>query len=670
MPYVMPTFFGWQISPVFEKTARGVADASFIGLNDKTAGWTPFKGDPSAGAFMDIHSQFDKADGLVYLGQTLKVARSEDYEFVVGHDGGIRLFVDGACVLTKPELVNPAVPDRSRVRIKLEQGNHEIILAFDLAGGKGWAVFFEAGPVGKKSAPSKARALATGKGLCALASSGACQVEVSLKTRGWHAVYLGLAGRSGALSQVVNVKLSGDAAYRSFQSTVHEEVFFKVADLSERNLVVSQEASGQHGACLCYLKLVPLTDQEVMALRQEQSGQKTRRLIGTMDGFSFLHAHHPKTEEEVRELFEPFRNSDFGTIWWQFTGADLVNYQSEYGTISGDAMEVFPRAGDGYFTDSVRTLIRNGVDLTHLAVEACRDMGIKIHICLRPAAWKAGWPFEEYFCSRFYEAHPEWRCYDSNGVPAARMSFAVPQVRAHLLNILQETLESEPDGLSILYNRGVPLILWEDAFCVLFRERYGADALRVPEDDPRIYELRADIMTQWMRQVRELLDGFQKRRQLKQRLVLSAMCLGTEADNRKFGLDVARWVKEGLIDQIGVCPGAMHSSTNQIDVDYYKSVIAGTDVTFYPGMIAWRLPNPKDLFRQADAWYEAGADGIMVWDPEAKMADGRFWSKLSRMGHKKEVKLWTSDCGQAPYAADILAIGDDPPSRWSADAGF
>ena len=45
----------------------------------------------------------------------------------------------------------------------------------------------------------------------------------------------------------------------------------------------------------------------------------------------------------------------------------------------------------------------------------------------------------------------------------AKMSFAVPEVRQHLLGIFREVLESGPDGVNILYKRGMPLIVFEDA---------------------------------------------------------------------------------------------------------------------------------------------------------------------------------------------------------------
>src|SRR6185436_9063770 len=125
---------------------------------------------------------------------------------------------------------------------------------------------------------------------------------------------------------------------------------------------------------------------------------------------------------------------------------------------------------------------------------------------LRPAGWKGSMPYEETFNSKFYDAHPEWRCVDRDGTPTFYMSYAVPEVRHHLLDLFRETLALQPEGVGFLFNRGMPMILWEDAFCQRFRDRYQADAKAIPEDDPRLYAMRAEIMTEFLTEVRTMLD--------------------------------------------------------------------------------------------------------------------------------------------------------------------
>jgi cytochrome c-type biogenesis protein CcmH/NrfG len=78
-------------------------------------------------------------------------------------------------------------------------------------------------------------------------------------------------------------------------------------------------------------------------------------------------------------------------------------------------------------------------------------MGIDIHISMRPAAWQGPPPFEDFFTSDFYDAHPEWRCLDRDGTPVTRMSFAIAEVRQHLLGIFREVLRADPREVQVVY---------------------------------------------------------------------------------------------------------------------------------------------------------------------------------------------------------------------------
>ena len=67
----------------------------------------------------------------------------------------------------------------------------------------------------------------------------------------------------------------------------------------------------------------------------------------------------------------------------------------------------------------------------------------------------------------------------------ASRGYAVPEVRRHVLEILREMPALQPEGMGFLFNRGMPMILWEEALCRRFRQRHQAEAHEVGEDDPR-----------------------------------------------------------------------------------------------------------------------------------------------------------------------------------------
>ncbi len=126
---------GWQISPLMPQA--DVARAPYRGL----AADVKWRQVPSSGTdFIDVH-ELAGPDGLVYLANQVDV--SEDHEWIlhVGHDGGVRVFIDGQPVAANPGLENPAPYRRTQARVAMRRGEHGIVIALDRSGGRGWGVF-------------------------------------------------------------------------------------------------------------------------------------------------------------------------------------------------------------------------------------------------------------------------------------------------------------------------------------------------------------------------------------------------------------------------------------------------------------------------------------------------------------------------------------------------
>ena len=92
--------------------------------------------------FVNLHPVFDLKDGIAYLANRFQVAKSGKWTLHLGHDGGVKTFVDGKAMLCKPKRVNPAPRDRSSVTLTLSKGLHEIVIAFDTDRGLSWGIFF------------------------------------------------------------------------------------------------------------------------------------------------------------------------------------------------------------------------------------------------------------------------------------------------------------------------------------------------------------------------------------------------------------------------------------------------------------------------------------------------------------------------------------------------
>lgn len=543
-----------------------------------------------------------------------------------------------------------------------------------------------------------------GNSISCTPDTGAPAVTLPLNKKGWYAVYVGLGGMGrfafGQESET-RMKLTKDVTYQhrrySGARDDIDEVFFKIADLTGENLHfaqmrmeakmdVSVPSVNPRHTVIMYVKLVPLTEKEVAWIKADREQKKTKNLIATLDAFSWIHQNFPTTKEEFLEDFEHFRDSDFGTLSWQIIGGDLVNYKSKLGTIVGELSDDPARTGDGYVTQSIKKFIERGEDQTKLAIQAAHSMDKRITIGFRAQAWQTPPAFEDYFSSRFYRDHPEWRAYDRDGTPAMRMSYAVPQVRQHIYGILREVLAYQPDGIEIIYFRGLPLMLWEDAFCEQFQKKYGEDAKKVPENDPRLYELRGEIMTGFMRDIRKMLDDVQKEQGRKERYELTTSVVHNELDNKKYGLDVERWVKEGLIDKIGIFPAAFHTDTSKpVDLDWFAKITKGTKTGFYPIMIGWRLSSYEEAIANAQLNYQKGASGMMFWDPfptgmyaprppalgrHYQRAINTYWQLVSRMGHVEDLKQLEAEKRPAAKYIPMKKWGNYHFGRWIPDVGF
>lgn len=137
-----PPVITWMVSKLMPKRGT-VASAAPRGLADPI-GWQALRVAPGDG-FVNIHDRVGLVDGLLYLGARFRVSRAGRWPMLVGHDGGVRVFVDGQTVLTESALKNPAIAGRSSATVPLAKGIHEVVIALDTAAGLGWGIIFQWG---------------------------------------------------------------------------------------------------------------------------------------------------------------------------------------------------------------------------------------------------------------------------------------------------------------------------------------------------------------------------------------------------------------------------------------------------------------------------------------------------------------------------------------------
>ncbi len=516
--------------------------------------------------------------------------------------------------------------------------------------------------------------------------SSAPDLTLKLGKQGWHAVYIGLSSITDLVRPAKNnveVKFTNDSAYTRLSNRLNlgpqrrdvlEEVFLDVANLTDNDLQFSTVY--QMPARIHHVKTIPLTDEEVAWLLADRAQKMTKTAVATFDGYTWIHPFRPQNRADLAATFSSYRDSDFKTWWFQVGGADLVHHPSQVGNLMGGHLDTFPREVDREYVESVRHLHQQGIDPLKVAVEEAHRQDAEILVCLRAAGWKAAPPWEEFFMSSFYEAHPEWRCIDYDGTPTMHLSYAAEEVQDHLIEVYREALQRGADGAGFLFHRGMPMILWEEPFCQRFIKEFGENPRNLAEDDLRVFQLRATIVTEFVRKIRAMLDETSAQRgTAHHRLKLAVSTFSSRADNQKFGLDVERWIKEKLIDQIGIAWFAYYTSglkSKSGDTAYYARITEGTDVKIFPFYVGWKMESADRLLQSVARDYEQGADGIAVWDPNQfvtwQKGHNPYWPLVSKLGHRQRVR--DGSLLFKPTAIPLTRLGENHYSRWYPNTGF
>lgn len=536
-----------------------------------------------------------------------------------------------------------------------------------------------------------------GNALSVFAETGAPKVSVKLGREGTFAIYIGLVTTSNGLGQAtrngLQVKLARESVFRRMANNVKviaprrdqmQEQFFTVADL-DVNDALEFSMLPNLPATVAYVRMVPVTAEEKHAWLRDQIDPSTKTSVFTFDGGTWIWPYRPRSADDLRASFRGMENTDAG-LWWFQVGADQVYYASNVATVRFDGTEDFPQAFRKDHAEAVRHLIHEGINPLVVAREAATHQGREFHVMLRPAAWAASYPYEEIFASRFYHEHPEWRAVDIQGKRTFFMSYAVPEVRRHVVAVLREAVRmSDPDGVGFLFNRGMPMILWEPAFCELFEREYGTDPRRLKPDDSRVLKLRARIMTQLFQELRTMLDEEGAKR--NKRYQLSASTYGIKAGNDLFGLDIETWIKLGLVDNLGIAPNTYYvrqpnGGPVTLDVPYYARITRGTKVRIFPFVLASNPRNPKDLAALTSGYLSAGASGIAVWDPVVEQGhaeaaasisgnyQGNTLDLLSYFGHPQLLRRWAADGVPEVNHFPLTSFGENTYSEWFPNTGY
>ena len=457
----------------------------------------------------------------------------------------------------------------------------------------------------------------TGKFLQASDRSAAA-LTIPLRCSGWHAVSIGIAGtgvKQGPAS--IEVRLTGSEHWQYLRAEGWTELIeepWTFADLTGQALEVRfPRRPGPVLARLFSVRAVPLAAEHTAELQADAP----RPLLFSNDGNMF-NGQTPGTDF-IERVFEPFGDSAWSACCYGVGGADIVHFDTKVGTILGeDAWD----AEEGYLGshDVVTAMIEMGLDPMQVAVDAAHRGGHPIITYTRNQMWTCEPPLDQQFRSKFYAAHPECCCVEADGVvDTSKLSIAFPEVRQQLNGILRECLERGADGVALCFARGFPLVRYEQPVLERYRQRHDGDARELNDTDPRLRGVWSDLATEWITELRQLLDSFGPSTMYERRK-MAVICGPNQEWNLSYGIDVGRWGREQLVDLVVPYPRGIEKEGDRMiaGVDEIATALRGTSVELLPslGSYADHRMTVRQLRTRADAFYRAGAHGLSRWDTD------------------------------------------------------
>ncbi|QDU97022.1 glycoside hydrolase family 10 protein [Lignipirellula cremea] len=467
-------------------------------------------------------------------------------------------------------------------------------------------------------------------------------VTIPLNRTGWHAVSIGMSERQWEQA-AVEVRLTGDkhwqllrhSAGKGWGGPLFEEPW-RFADLTGKqlevryprdlNAMVASFRDKPIVASIYSVRTTPVTPEHVKLLQEPRH----RPLVYINDGFGIFYNAPEPGPQIVKQALAGFADSDWDVAAFGNIGGDLVNFPAAAGTLAGKDGWDFRRPGDRRCAENLAAMIAAGEDPLQQAIDQAHAQQQKLWMYLRPQAYTAEPPYDHILRSEFFAAHPELRCEESDGSAVSKLSLAYPAVRKNLNAVLAEALKRDADGLTIAFVRGYPCVRYEEPVRALFRERYGVDPRRLPDSDPRLRLLWAELVTGWLKEVRQMLDEAGPTERSARREL--AVIVGPDLDwNMRFGFDVFAWAQAGLVDV--VMPYA-YVEDGEINVREFAQAIEGTKVRLLPSLGTYQQNvTIAETRRRAHRYYAAGADGLSRWDCYSQ------WARL-RLDDPVRQQLW------------------------------
>lgn len=473
----------------------------------------------------------------------------------------------------------------------------------------------------------------SGKMLTAEATVDPPDVMLPLKYKGWYAI--SIAYWSGIYYDCsYKYRLSNQDIYTKvhapFPWTLDHikkaeivEVFPFYADLTgvEGLYLAKQSAKMPRKAFIAYVKLTPLTGAQVKRIKKDRADKSTRKLIATNDAEGEFQLYSMKTRQELLEQVEQYRHSDVGKVFWGMNLGDLTYYKSKVGRFYLDG-EAYPRQELKYAHDNWKALYSQGIEPYKEIMKHVQSMDREFYAYYRMAIIDHIHPYNLFSAeSIIMEKYPGINMVGKDGTPTIKVSYAFPEVRKFMVDMMSEPMAKGVDGIALCYVRGPRYVGYEKPVVDEYIKRYGKDPRKLPEDDLKLQELQGEYLTMFMRDLRKAADKHGKK--LGKKIKIAAWTEWSDERMKQCGYDVDTWIDEGLVDcLLTIGPQRIVKKAKEKGCEVYAYGSGGGNIT--------------DVADVTHA-YASGMDGIVFWDLDGVQYLPEKWAFLQRLGHKEEM---------------------------------
>ena len=428
----------------------------------------------------------------------------------------------------------------------------------------------------------------------------------------------------------IDIKFSGDTAYHSIRPAMGDaisewpptdtgklvECLWQTAALSGQDICLRQP-HGTYGtfwwglcnAHIAYLKLIRRDPAQVRREETELARLERKTVIWDRDGFSYIWQWGEQNLDCILQQVEMLRGTADILNWCIGESLFFTNFPHP---MAGTRYHGGDRLGDHRYGRTCNYFEDQGIDVLRLLVERCHDVGMKIHASQRANHLLFG------AHETVKAQHPEWLG------TAGRLNYANEELQRFMADhLLYIPGHYDVDGLTI-------------------------DFTRAPLFFPADQEDKCELMTRYLRLLRAGLDRVGRERGRPVSLFVSFECEGMYRPHafrprgwtpELTGLDIRTWVNERLVDcimpegkdaadYIAMCrgTGVMCCPRRSASLTLDGQVLRGEWQDRPPGdpvaaenkqdICFEKEYGPLEIFAGILKWYDAGADGVFLFNQE------------------------------------------------------